>query len=193
MNDFFGQTVNVAARVEAAAKASECFITEDVLKSDPDSRNAYYEIVSSSYNRRGSGRSDVNSGIGKQVFSSTPETELHLKGVKGAVRARGFRLNKRPQRASDMMGGAGPTRTYRKSELFERLSISASDMSLGDDDEQSNHSAGSSSASAPLSTGQRRMSKRASTLGDVQEEGTNPFDTDESNSEYSDEEKFAIK
>ena len=193
VNDFFGQTVNVAARVEAAAKASECFITEDVLKSDPDSRNAYYEIVSSSYNRRGSGRSDVNSGIGKQVFSSTPETELHLKGVKGAVRARGFRLNKRPRRASDMMGGAGPTRTYRKSELFERLSISASDMSLGDDDEQSNHSAGSSSASAPLSTGQRRMSKRASTLGDVQEEGTNPFDTDESNSEYSDEEKFAIK
>ena len=154
VNDFFGQTVNIAARTEAAAKASECFITEDVLKSDPDSRNAYYEIVSSSYSRRGSGESDAQPGTGKQVFVSTSETELHLKGVREVIKARGFRLNSRPRRPSDVMGGEEPLRVYRKSEMFSRVSITGSS---DDDDEQS-------------SAVQRRMSKRASDLGDVQEE-----------------------
>jgi len=170
VNDFFGQTVNIAARVEAAAKASECFITEDVLKSDPDSQNAYYEIISTSYSRRGSEGSGAGHA-GKQIFSSTPKTELHLKGVKGVVKARGFRLNKRPRRASDLMGGAEPIRTYRKSEMFERLSMSgassmsASDISLSDGNES-----------------QRRMNKRESSLVDVQEEAGTAFDLDESNS-----------
>ena len=169
VNDFFGQTVNIASRVEAAAKASECFITEDVLKSDPDSRNAYYEIVSSSYSRRGSGGSDAQPGTGKQVFVSTSETELHLKGVKEVVKARGFRLNSRPRRASDMMGGEEPLRVYRKSEMFSRVSITgSSDRSLDTDDEQS-------------SANQRRMSKRTSDLVGVQEEeADNPFDADDS-------------
>lgn len=85
VNDYFGQTTNIAARVQSAAKASECFVTEVVLDSNKDARDAYIEIT----------------GAGS-AFKSTPLTELNLKGVDGNVRARGFRWTKRSRRESDV-------------------------------------------------------------------------------------------
>uniref|UniRef100_A0A7S4KD36 Guanylate cyclase domain-containing protein n=1 Tax=Odontella aurita TaxID=265563 RepID=A0A7S4KD36_9STRA len=86
VNDYFGQTVNIAARVEAAVKASECFVTDAVLGLDPDARSAYYEILA--------GR-NASSCRRPGTFESTPETELNLKGVSEPVLARGFRLRTR--------------------------------------------------------------------------------------------------
>ena len=74
VNDYFGQTANIAARVQSAAKGSECFVTETVLNSSDDSRDAFNEIT-----KMGSS------------FKATPFTELRLKGVDGKVHARGFR------------------------------------------------------------------------------------------------------
>jgi len=81
VNDYFGQTVNISARVEAAAKASECYITEAVL-ADPDAKAAYEDIIA------GKNKSS-------QKFEATPEKQLILKGVKGPVRAQGIRVRRR--------------------------------------------------------------------------------------------------
>mmetsp|Transcript_1411 Transcript_1411/g.2975 ORF Transcript_1411/g.2975 Transcript_1411/m.2975 type:complete len:663 (+) Transcript_1411:144-2132(+) len=85
VNDYFGQTANIAARVQSAAKASECFVTETVLESSEDAREAYTEIT-----RLGSS------------FKATPLAELNLKGVAGKVHARGFRWLLRSRRASEL-------------------------------------------------------------------------------------------
>ena len=76
ISDYFGQTVNISARVEAAAKASEALITEDILK-DPASLAAYGEVVKRS-----------------RTFLQMPLVELNLKGVEKSVFARGFRVRK---------------------------------------------------------------------------------------------------
>jgi len=165
VNDFFGQTVNIAARVQSAAKACECFVTEDLLASDPDSRNAYYELLGGNYARRrssgGEGPNDDLSlnGEGMKVFDSTPATELHLKGVNHVVRARGFRLHNRPRRDSDVDGTAPPTRTYRRSGMFERRRLSGVSIDSSDTN------------GTPAM--QRRASRRASMLGEVEEENAN--------------------
>lgn len=75
INDYFGQTVNLAARVEGKAAASSCLVTEAVL-SDPDARTSYHELVEGE--------------VG--TFEATPPMELDLKGIRGKVQARGFRL-----------------------------------------------------------------------------------------------------
>ena len=74
ISDYFGQTVNISARVEAAAKASEALVTEDVLK-DPASLEAYRQVIQRSRN-----------------FLQMPLIELDLKGVEKSVYARGFRV-----------------------------------------------------------------------------------------------------
>ena len=85
VNDYFGMTTNIAARVQSVAKASECFVTETVLESSDDARNAYTEITS-----KGSS------------FKATPLTQLkNLKGVEDKVYARGFRWSHRARRESD--------------------------------------------------------------------------------------------
>lgn len=84
VNDYFGQTANIAARVQSAAKASECFVTEKVL-STQDAQEAYDEITA-----KGSS------------FNPTPLTELRLKGVEGLVHARGFRRTLRSRRESEL-------------------------------------------------------------------------------------------
>ncbi|KAL7541318.1 hypothetical protein ACHAXR_010801 [Thalassiosira sp. AJA248-18] len=84
VNDYFGQTANIAARVQSAAKASECFVTETVLESSEGAREAYNEIT----------------GMGSS-FKPTPLIELKLKGVAGKVHARGFRWLLRSRRASE--------------------------------------------------------------------------------------------
>lgn len=83
INDYFGQTTNIAARVQSVAKASECFVTNAVLESSPDALECYREIVSPGSN-----------------FASTPATELRLKGVEQKVKARGFRWTQRQRHAS---------------------------------------------------------------------------------------------
>ena len=84
VNDYFGQTANIAARVQSAAKGSECFITETMLKSCAGTRLAYDEITQ-----------------GGSSFKSTPLTELRLKGVNGKLYARGFRWLMCSQRRSE--------------------------------------------------------------------------------------------
>jgi len=73
INDYFGQTINVAARIEAAAGASECLVTAAVLK-EPEAREALANIAENSN------------------FLATPKSFLSLKGVSAPVEAQGFRL-----------------------------------------------------------------------------------------------------
>ncbi len=89
VNDYFGQTTNIAARVQSQAKASECFVTEAVLDSSRDARDAYTKITSSG-----------------SAFQSTPVTQLNLKGVEGNVQARGFLWVKRARRESEISGSS---------------------------------------------------------------------------------------
>ena len=44
INDYFGQTVNIAARVQSAARASECFISEHIFK-DSKALATFEEII----------------------------------------------------------------------------------------------------------------------------------------------------
>lgn len=90
INDYFGQTTNIAARVQSVAKASECFVTKAVLNNS-DAMNCYKDIVA-----RGSN------------FRSTPATELSLKGLEHKVQARGFRWEKRhkSRRSTDATGSS---------------------------------------------------------------------------------------
>jgi class 3 adenylate cyclase len=83
VNDFFGQTTNIAARIQSVAKASECFVSQAVLDSSPDSLECYTEIIGPC-----------------SRFTSTPVTELSLKGLDQKVQARGFRFSKKTQKRS---------------------------------------------------------------------------------------------
>ena len=82
VNDYFGQTTNIAARVQSAAKSSECFVTESILEDD-DSAAEFARITSDS-----------------MPFKATPSTEMTLKGVDGTVKAQGFRWQGRSRRDS---------------------------------------------------------------------------------------------
>jgi len=116
VNDYFGQTANIAARVQSAAKASECFVTETVLESSQEARYAYNEITAGS------------------SFQATPVTELKLKGVEGKVHARGFRKTVRSRRESDTSSLSHYTdRKANRSYSIRRVSESSL---TGTDDEQ---------------------------------------------------------
>ncbi|KAL3944537.1 MAG: hypothetical protein SGBAC_001405 [Bacillariaceae sp.] len=71
INDYFGSTVNIAARVESKANARECLISESVFYSDPDSQNKFNKLLAKGYGH-------------------TRDVKLELKGVDGYVAARGF-------------------------------------------------------------------------------------------------------
>jgi len=75
VNDYFGQTVNLAARVEAAAGASECLMTSSVLSSQ-DAKDAYEEVLQSKL----------------FVGSKVPPVDMKLKGIQGSVNVTGFSL-----------------------------------------------------------------------------------------------------
>lgn len=78
MNDYFGQTVNIAARTEGAARAGECLVTEATLQNDPRAMATFEELMTKDY----------------IVPTSIGGTDLSLKGVAGSVRARGFRIKR---------------------------------------------------------------------------------------------------
>ena len=84
VNDYFGQTTNIAARVQSSAKSSECFVTEAVLEGYSGAMEAYEEITQ------------------KSCFVPTPIVELKLKGVEEKVLARGFRWTHRSRRESEL-------------------------------------------------------------------------------------------
>lgn len=84
VNDYFGQTTNIAARVQSSAKSSECFVTEAVLEGYSGAMEAYEEITQNS------------------CFAPTPLVELKLKGVEEKVLARGFRWTHRSRRESEL-------------------------------------------------------------------------------------------
>jgi class 3 adenylate cyclase len=71
INDYFGSTVNVAARVESKADDGECLVSETVL-ADPATKAAFDKMLAGGY-------------------VHTRDVELSLKGVGSAIRARGFR------------------------------------------------------------------------------------------------------
>ena len=121
VNDYFGQTANIAARVQSAAKGSECFVTETVLESE-NAREAYAEIT-------GPGSS----------FQATPLTELKLKGVNGKVHARGFRwlLRSRSESTSELSGsGTSLESNYMERKVNRTYSSRLSINSMGEDDDE---------------------------------------------------------
>lgn len=79
INDYFGLTVNIASRVEAAAGPSECRITDTVLTSDSNAAAAFHSLF----------QVDKEGIAG---FEALSEKALVLKGVPGLVKTQGFRL-----------------------------------------------------------------------------------------------------
>ena len=84
VNDYFGQTTNIASRIQSSAKSSECFITEAVFEGYSGAMETYEEITQNS------------------CFDPTPPVELKLKGVDEKVVARGFRWTRRSRRESEL-------------------------------------------------------------------------------------------
>jgi len=121
-NDYFGQTANITARVQSLAKASECFVTETVLESSKDAREAYNEIT----------------GMMGSSFKPTPLTELRLKGVDGKVHARGFRWLLRSRRASEMSSSNTSFNSYaeRKVNRTYSLRMSATSIDSAEEDDE---------------------------------------------------------
>mmetsp|Transcript_6203 Transcript_6203/g.9531 ORF Transcript_6203/g.9531 Transcript_6203/m.9531 type:complete len:613 (+) Transcript_6203:204-2042(+) len=76
MNDYFGQTINVAARIEASAGASECLVSAAVLE-EPGAKEVFDTLIEDNSN-----------------LEATPKRCLNLKGVAVPVKAQGFRLIK---------------------------------------------------------------------------------------------------
>mmetsp|Transcript_19849 Transcript_19849/g.42591 ORF Transcript_19849/g.42591 Transcript_19849/m.42591 type:complete len:802 (-) Transcript_19849:65-2470(-) len=151
VNDYFGQTANIAARVQSAAKASECFVTEAVLATQ-DARDAYKEIT-------GPGAS----------FKLTPLTELMLKGVDGKVHARGFRWLLRSRRASDIStSGTSFASNYMERRVNRTYSLRMSAQSIDSVGEDDADTRDALLKSSPVS---HRGDRRGSTLGAHIEEG----------------------
>jgi len=103
VNDYFGQTTNIAARVQSCAKGSECFITETTLQScGAEGMETYNELTR-----------------GGSVFKATPLVELTLKGVNDKVHARGFRWSMHSHRQSELRKSIGSY--YRDRRSYSRL------------------------------------------------------------------------
>lgn len=77
VNDFFGQTVNIAARVQHSAGTSQCLISADVL-SQASARSALEEVT-------------AQAGV-----RANHPTELKLKGIARPVGVSGFEVNLTP-------------------------------------------------------------------------------------------------
>lgn len=74
VTDYFGQTVNITARIEGRAEPSGCLISQDVLDSDPSAVEVFEAIIAS------------------VDFEEIPQQVLNLKGIVGETKARGFKL-----------------------------------------------------------------------------------------------------
>lgn len=74
INDYFGQTVNIAARVQSKANASQCLVSQAVLDHE-EARLAYEKVLNQS------------------SFQKLDDQDLQLKGVKQSVSVCGFTLN----------------------------------------------------------------------------------------------------
>jgi class 3 adenylate cyclase len=70
INDYFGQTVNIAARVESKAGDGECLVSEAVLQ-ESTAKAALDELY-------------------ERGYGHTRDVDLVLKGVEGKVHAKGF-------------------------------------------------------------------------------------------------------
>ena len=69
INDYFGQTVNIAARVQSAAGSSQCYVSEAVLR-DQGAQEAFDRLIAQS------------------CYAETEVSPLHLKGVQEQVKVR---------------------------------------------------------------------------------------------------------
>ena len=49
INDYFGQSVNKAARIEARAEQRSCLVSREVFDSDPGAQRVYERIISTDY------------------------------------------------------------------------------------------------------------------------------------------------
>lgn len=98
MNDYFGQTINVAARIEASAGASECLVTAAVLE-EPGVKEAFDMLIEDNPN-----------------LEATPKRSLNLKGVAVPVEAQGFRLIK----TQPKMPVADAMTCFRRSFTFQK-------------------------------------------------------------------------
>ena len=116
INDYFGQTINVAARLEAAARASECVISNAVLD-HTDAREAFDNIVGTDQGK---------------TFIKIPKAKLLLKGIANPVAICGFRLIgcNIGRRSSDFMGSGSNSsleypipRTTSRNDLADRESL----------------------------------------------------------------------
>lgn len=76
INDYFGTTCNIAARVESKAHDGECLVSEAVLK-DAEASQTFEELIGSE-------------------FRHTRDVDLTLKGVERIVKARGFTYGHAP-------------------------------------------------------------------------------------------------
>ena len=74
INDYFGQTVNIAARIENEAEASQCLISNAVLERT-HAQDAFRAVVN------------------QPTFSETEARNIALKGIKTPVTVRGFSLD----------------------------------------------------------------------------------------------------
>jgi len=123
VNDYFGQTANIAARVQSAAKASECFVTETVLETK-EARDTYDEITGPA-----------------SSFKSTPLTDLMLKGVDGKVQARGFRCVSRSRRGSELSSSGtsfGSNYMDRKVNRSYSIRMSANSIDSANEEDDDN-------------------------------------------------------
>ena len=136
VNDYFGQTTNIAARVQSAAKSSECFVTERVLEDD-DAALEFARITSDS-----------------MPFKATLLTEMTLKGVDGKVKARGFRWLGRSRRDSDL-SSSFMSYQNRKGHRYTHRREGSLSSTNGDD---SDSFVTSSLVERPAAMGQRRSS-----------------------------------
>lgn len=73
INDYFGQTVNIAARVEGVAEKSQCLFSAPVLE-NPSTKAVFEELVSQSH------------------FDLVPERVMQLRGISNPVTVTGFSL-----------------------------------------------------------------------------------------------------
>lgn len=73
VNDYFGQAVNIAARIQNSALPSQCLISQDVLQ-DEEAQRAFDRLAQSG------------------AAQSTPVADLKLRGIERCVKVRGLHI-----------------------------------------------------------------------------------------------------
>mmetsp|Transcript_15703 Transcript_15703/g.24425 ORF Transcript_15703/g.24425 Transcript_15703/m.24425 type:complete len:601 (+) Transcript_15703:59-1861(+) len=75
INDYFGSTVNHAARIESKADPEECLISESLLELDQEAVEKLEEI------------------IGENEYEAIDSQQLEMRGVNGTMGVRGFKIS----------------------------------------------------------------------------------------------------